>query len=85
METFTRDSLRACLASSQLIDRYFEEEKDNKMVLHLSVSICKDLLAEIKRAGRNCVAGRGESVDAFWWKNACGDNIPGHVQRIASS
>ena len=37
-----------------------EEEKDNKMVLHLSVSICKDLLAEIKRAGRNCVAGRGE-------------------------
>ena len=62
-----------------------EEEKDNKMVLHLSVSICKDLLAEIKRAGRNCVAGRGEQVDAFWWKNACGDNIPGHVQRIASS
>ena len=60
-----------------------EEEKDNKMVLHLSVSICKDLLAEIKRAGRNCVAGAGR--DAFWWKNACGDNIPGHVQRIASS
>ena len=39
-----------------------EEEKDNKMVLHLSVSICKDLLAEIKRAGRNCVAGPGRGV-----------------------
>ena len=38
------------------------EEKDNKMVLHLSVSICKDLLAEIKRAGRNCVAGPGRGV-----------------------
>ena len=39
-----------------------EEEKDNKMILHLSVSICKDLLAEIKRAGRNCVAGPGRRV-----------------------
>ena len=56
------DSSSSSSAESIITVGVVEEEKDNKMVLHLSVSICKDLLAEIKRAGRNCVAGPGRGV-----------------------
>ena len=44
------DSSSSSSAESIITVGVVEEEKDNKMVLHLSVSICKDLLAEIKRA-----------------------------------
>ena len=56
------DSSSSSSAESIITVGVVEEEKDNKMVLHLSVSICKDLLAEIKRAGRTCVAGPGRGV-----------------------